>query len=91
MRPSTGFVATVLAMQLCKRVSLFGLTSDPCRPFHYYGPPKKDGCTAAIPKENDEHARRRTRSNLGARPSPWEDCRWCDAETSLVGVAGALV
>lgn len=54
MRPSTGFVATVLAMQLCRRVSLFGLTTDRCRPFHYYGPPKKS-CTAAIPKENDEH------------------------------------
>jgi len=44
----------VLAMQLCRRVSLFGLTTDRCRPFHYYGPPKKS-CTAAIPKENDEH------------------------------------
>jgi len=54
MRPSTGFVATVLARLLCRRVSLFGLTTDPCRPFHYYGAPKQ-GCTAAIPKENDEH------------------------------------
>jgi hypothetical protein len=35
------------------QVSLFGLTDDPCRPFHYYGPPKPQ-CTAAIPAENDE-------------------------------------
>ena len=54
MRPSTGFFAVILALQMCRKVSLFGLTTDPCRPFHYYGAPKR-GCTAAIPKENDEH------------------------------------
>ena len=35
------------------QVSLFGLTSDPCQPFHYYGEPKAE-CTHAIPKVNDE-------------------------------------
>ena len=35
------------------KVSLFGLSSDPCRPFHYYGP-AKPSCTPEIPKENDE-------------------------------------
>ena len=32
----------------------FGLTSDPCRPFHYYGPSKAK-CTNAVPTQNDEH------------------------------------
>ena len=54
MRPSTGFITVVVARQLCRHVSLFGLTSDPCRPFHYYGP-SKPRCTAAIPAANDEH------------------------------------
>lgn len=54
MRPSSGFYAVLVALQLCSSVSLFGLTSDPCAPFHYYGP-KKHGCTLAVPKENDEH------------------------------------
>lgn len=53
MRPSTGFLAVVLALQICRKVSLFGLSSDPCRPFHYYGP-AKPSCTPEIPKENDE-------------------------------------
>ena len=53
MRPSTGFFAVVLALQMCRKVSLFGLTTDPCRPFHYYGAPKPE-CTHAIPPENDE-------------------------------------
>lgn len=35
------------------QVSLFGLTTDPCRPFHYYGAAKAE-CTHAIPAENDE-------------------------------------
>ena len=52
-RPSTGFLAVVLALQICRKVSLFGLSSDPCRPFHYYGP-AKPSCTPEIPKENDE-------------------------------------
>lgn len=54
MRPSTGFIAAVVATQLCRHVSLFGLTSDPCRPFHYYGPSKAK-CTNAVPTQNDEH------------------------------------
>ena len=53
MRPSTGFFAVVLALQMCRKVSLFGLTTDPCRPFHYYGAPKPQ-CTSTIPPENDE-------------------------------------
>ena len=53
MRPSTGFFSVMLAMQLCRKVSLFGLTTDPCQPFHYYGTPKAQ-CTHAIPAENDE-------------------------------------
>ena len=53
MRPSTGFFSVVLAMQLCRKVSLFGLTTDPCQPFHYYGSPKEK-CTHEIPAENDE-------------------------------------
>ncbi len=53
MRPSTGFFSVVLAMGLCRKVSLFGLQTDPCQPFHYYGAPKP-ACTKAIPKENDE-------------------------------------
>ena len=54
MRPSSGFYAVLVALQICKNVSLFGLNSDPCAPFHYYGPPKAE-CTLAVPKENDEH------------------------------------
>ena len=53
MRPSTGFFSVILALQMCRKVSLFGLTTDPCRPFHYYGAAKAE-CTNAIPKENDE-------------------------------------
>jgi len=53
MRPSTGFMAVVVAMQVCRKVSLFGLTDDPCQPFHYYGEPKSS-CTREIPKANDE-------------------------------------
>jgi len=55
MRPSTGFLAVVFAMRLCRKVSLFGLTSDPCMPFHYYGRPPKE-CTAEtqIPPRHDE-------------------------------------
>ena len=55
MRPSTGFLAVVIALQTCRSVSLFGLTSDPCYPFHYYGPSLNGKCTDAIPAENDEH------------------------------------
>tara|TARA_B110001452_G_C15229922_1_gene426097 strand:- start:1124 stop:2566 length:1443 start_codon:yes stop_codon:yes gene_type:complete len=88
MRPSTGFLSVIIALQICRRVSvrqspphatslarharharlsrtvrpihlaptqLFGLSTDPCRPFHYYGDPKPPGvCTPDIPKENDE-------------------------------------
>ena len=38
-----------------RQVSLFGLTSDPCMPFHYYGKPP-DKCTSEtqIPPKNDE-------------------------------------
>ena len=54
MRPSSGFYAVLVALQICESVSLFGLTSEPCAPFHYYGP-KKTACTMAVPKENDEH------------------------------------
>ena len=37
------------------QVSLFGLTTYTCQPFHYYGKPKPS-CSRAleIPKENDE-------------------------------------
>eukprot|EP00966_Prymnesium_polylepis_P132226 3057662-Prymnesium_polylepis.2 len=54
MRPSSGFYAVLVALQACANVSLFGLTSDPCSPFHYYGPVRST-CTLAVPKENDEH------------------------------------
>lgn len=55
MRPSTGFFSVVIAMQLCRNVSLFGLSTDPCKPFHYYGDPAENAaCKAAIPKQNDE-------------------------------------
>ena len=55
MRPSTGFFSVILALQLCRKVSLFGLTTDPCQPFHYYGAPKTS-CSQGleIPKQNDE-------------------------------------
>lgn len=55
MRPSTGFFSVVLALQLCRKVSLFGLTTDPCQPFHYYGAPKLQ-CSSGleIPAANDE-------------------------------------
>ena len=55
MRPSTGFFSVILALQLCRKVSLFGLTTDPCQPFHYYGAPKAE-CSKGleIPKQNDE-------------------------------------
>ena len=49
MRPSTGFICD----QICRNVSLFGLTDDPRQPFHYYGEPKAT-CTKAIPTKNDE-------------------------------------
>lgn len=54
MRPSSGFYAVFAAMHTCRNVSLFGMTSEPCAPFHYYGPPKME-CMLAVPKENDEH------------------------------------
>jgi hypothetical protein len=53
MRPSSGFYAALVAMHTCRNVSLFGMTSEPCAPFHYYGPAKTE-CTLAVPKENDE-------------------------------------
>ena len=53
MRPSTGFISVIIALQICRNVSLFGLTDDPCQPFHYYGKPKAN-CTKAIPAKNDE-------------------------------------
>ena len=34
-------------------MSLFGLTTDPCQPFHYYGAPK-EACSLEIPAANDE-------------------------------------
>ena len=62
MRPSSGFFAVLVALQSCRNVSLFGFTSDPCLPFHYYGkrPAKcaektRSGAKMAVPKENDEH------------------------------------
>ena len=61
MRPSSGFFAVLVALQTCRNVSLFGFTSDPCLPFHYYGPrPKvclrsrKNPHKTAVPKANDE-------------------------------------
>ena len=53
MRPSTGFISVIIALQICRNVSLFGLTDDPRQPFHYYGEPKAT-CTKAIPTKNDE-------------------------------------
>ena len=53
MRPSTGLYGVLVALHSCAKVSLFGLTSDPCAPFHYYGP-NKTTCTLRVPKENDE-------------------------------------
>jgi hypothetical protein len=53
MRPSTGFFSVILALQMCRKVSLFGLTTDPCKPFHYYGEPKPS-CTEKIPPKYDE-------------------------------------
>ena len=52
MRPSLGLLAVLVALRICKDVSLFGLTSEPCA-FPYYGP-KKAACTLAVPKENDD-------------------------------------
>ena len=53
IRPSSGFYAVLAALHSCERVSLFGLTSTPCAPFHYYGP-NKSKCTLRVPKEHDE-------------------------------------
>ena len=53
MRASTGLYGVLTALHSCERVSLFGLTSDPCAPFHYYGPNKTE-CTLRPPAENDE-------------------------------------
>ena len=51
--PQTRWQHCAPPWQLCRRVSLFGLTSDPCRPFHYYGP-SKPKCMDAIHAQNDE-------------------------------------
>ena len=59
MRPSSGFFAVLAALQSCRNVTLFGFTSDPCLPFHYYGK-RPSKCVPgrpykmAVPKENDE-------------------------------------
>ena len=45
MRPSTGFFSVVLALQMCRKVSLFGLTSDPCQA----APPPPPGPCPASP------------------------------------------
>jgi hypothetical protein len=53
IRPSTGFLAVVLALHACRKVSLFGLQDDPCMPFKYYSEPRAK-CGAEIPKQYDE-------------------------------------
>ena len=69
MRPSTGFFSVILALQLCRKVSLFGLTTDPCQPFHYYGA-AKPSCTHAIPPENDESVHWFEKVRTPCRSSP---------------------
>ena len=53
LRPSTGMIAAVFAMQACRNVSLFGLrTQPPCAPHHYFdSPPAR--CTSAVPSRYD--------------------------------------
>ena len=49
MRPSSGMLAVVFALQACRNVSLFGLsTGDPCAPHHYFDEPPSP-CTSAVP------------------------------------------
>lgn len=53
MRPSSGLLAVVFALQACRNVSLFGLTTgSECAPFHYFDPPPKP-CTRAVPEKYD--------------------------------------
>merc|ERR1712216_264577 len=53
MRPSSGFIAVVFALQACRNVSLFGFTgAPPCAPHHYYDPPPP-ACSATIPPRYD--------------------------------------
>lgn len=49
MRPSSGMLAVVFALQACRNVSLFGLsTGDPCAPHHYFDEPPSP-CTSEVP------------------------------------------
>jgi len=50
IRPSSGLLAVVWALQACRNVSLFGLsTGDACAPFHYFDPPPSP-CSLAVPE-----------------------------------------
>ena len=43
----------VWALQACRNVSLFGLsTGDACAPFHYFDPPPSP-CSLAVPERYD--------------------------------------
>ena len=69
MRPSTGFISVIIALQICRNVSLFGLTDDPCQPFHYYGEPKAT-CTKAIPRSRPRTMSRSIGSRRSTRSTP---------------------
>ena len=51
IRPSSGLLAVVWALQACRNVSLFGLsTGEACAPFHYFEPPPSP-CSLEIPEK----------------------------------------
>ena len=53
MRPSSGLLAVVFALQACRNVTLYGLTNPkPCAPHHYFDAPPKP-CTTAVPAKYD--------------------------------------
>eukprot|EP00965_Chrysotila_dentata_P058818 1951454-Pleurochrysis_carterae.AAC.1 len=56
IRPSTGFVAVVLALSMCENVSLFGMDdpSTSCSNFHYYED-KPPNCNISSKKEMPLH------------------------------------
>ena len=53
MRPSSGLLAVVFALQACRNVTLYGLTNPkPCAPHHYFDAPPKP-CSSAVPTKYD--------------------------------------
>jgi len=53
MRPSSGLLAVVFALQACRNVTLYGLSNPkPCAPHHYFDAPPKP-CTTAVPAKYD--------------------------------------